>query len=130
VSLDTVKKATNEATALHIKGLILKKLQNQMKDMTKTDTKRKMGFIDGKCLLHTSECPKHTHPLQTYPLTSLSYSPYQHHVLFSFVDLQTRKPKLLRGGISRRRVVVAAVSPRDKWAIVLISILNYILSTT
>jgi len=52
----------------------------------------------------------------------------------TFVDLQMRKPikAIKRRHLERMSggLAVVAVSPRDEWAIVLISILNYILRTT
>ncbi|GAX79266.1 hypothetical protein CEUSTIGMA_g6706.t1 [Chlamydomonas eustigma] len=44
-TLDILQRTTNEATASHVKNLILVKIHNQMKDMTKTETKRKLGYL-------------------------------------------------------------------------------------
>jgi len=54
-SMDNLKKSMNEATQLQVKDLIMQKLRNQMKHMTKTTTKLKMGFITGD--LRFPACP-------------------------------------------------------------------------
>jgi len=77
--------------------------------------------------IHEFKClEKELHYFPHIPHTSIMY--------LTFVDLQMRKPikAIKRRHLERMSggLAVVAVSPRDQWAIVLISILNYILRTT
>ena len=45
VSMDQLKTSANVETVDHVKTLILQKLRNQMKQLTKTDVLLKRGFM-------------------------------------------------------------------------------------
>ena len=45
VSMDQLKTSANVETVDHVKSLILQKLRNQMKQLTKTDVLLKRGFM-------------------------------------------------------------------------------------
>ena len=58
VSMEALKKSTNEETVAHVKALIVKKLRNQFNLMTKTDTKHKLKFINGE-LVYWHDCARY-----------------------------------------------------------------------